>query len=113
LVLTALIVIVIFALFFSWSTNSKKTNRRRRNDDTEPILEDLFKGKSIEEIEKEVENEYGVKIEIQHVEDEDYKAWRDLSNQNFLKAYGQDEPEYNINDIKEPNPLYKSKWKEK
>lgn len=40
------------------------------------------------------------------VEDEK-KGWQDFSNQNFLKGYGESEPEYTIADVKEPNPEYK------
>ena len=113
LVIAAVVIIVIAAMFFSWGTNKKISTRRRRINESDPILDDLFKGKSIDEIEKEVENEYGVKIEVQHREDQEHKAWKDLSNRNFLKGYSQDDYEYNISDVKEPNPLYQSKWKGK
>ena len=44
--------------------------------------------------------------------DSEEKLWRDYSAKKFLKAYGEDEPEYTDADIKEPNPEYK-KWKGK
>ena len=42
----------------------------------------------------------------------DEDLWKDLSARNFLKGYGEHEPEYTDADIKEPNPEYKA-WKEK
>jgi hypothetical protein len=42
--------------------------------------------------------------------DKEAKAWRDASARNFLKGYGDNEPDYTRADIKEPNPEYK-KWK--
>lgn len=38
--------------------------------------------------------------------------WKNFSSENFIKGYGEDEPEYTDADIKEPNPEYKA-WKEK
>ena len=38
--------------------------------------------------------------------------WKDLSAKNFLKGYGENEPEYTEADIKEANPEYKA-WKGK
>ncbi|MCW3121904.1 MAG: hypothetical protein JWQ38_1396 [Flavipsychrobacter sp.] len=42
----------------------------------------------------------------------DEQAWKDIAAKNFLKGYSDDEPDYTLNDIKEPNPEYKA-WKEK
>ncbi len=39
-------------------------------------------------------------------------AWQDFSANNFLKGYGEDEPDYTEGDVKEPNPEYKI-WKGK
>ncbi len=41
---------------------------------------------------------------------EEEKLWRDTSARNFLKGYGDNEPDYTKADVKEPNPEYK-KWK--
>ncbi|MEI6815523.1 MAG: hypothetical protein WCL14_02845 [Bacteroidota bacterium] len=43
-------------------------------------------------------------------DDEDRKFWMNVSKQGIARAYSDDEPEYSPNDVKEPNPLYKS-WK--
>ena len=37
--------------------------------------------------------------------------WMEYSAHNFLKGYGENEPDYSASDIKEPNPEYR-KWKE-
>ncbi len=34
--------------------------------------------------------------------------WMSFSKQNLAKAYGDDEPEYDLSMLKEPNPEYKS-----
>lgn len=38
--------------------------------------------------------------------------WKDMSARNFLKGYGESEPEYTEADIKQTNPEYKA-WKGK
>jgi hypothetical protein len=39
--------------------------------------------------------------------DDERRAWLLLAEQAFSRAYGDDEPEYTLDDIKEPNPDYK------
>ncbi len=57
------------------------------------------------------------------VPDSDYEFYKELMNKlgikatddngmNFLRVYSDDEPEYTMDDIKEPNPLYKKKKKD-
>ena len=119
LMMMGLILIILIALVFFFDSNKsaipngRRRSRRKKDDDGEKILDDLFKGKSVEEIEREVENEYGVRIEVEQREDEEHRVWRNLSAKNFLKGYGEIEPDYNTDDIKEPNPRYQSKWKGK
>ena len=36
--------------------------------------------------------------------------WLDVSKKGLSRAYSDDEPEYTMADVKEPNPLYKT-WK--
>lgn len=33
-------------------------------------------------------------------------AWQQLAAQGLAAAYGDDEPEYSLNDVKKPNPAY-------
>ncbi len=74
------------------------------------MLDDVFNGKTVEEIEKQIEFEYGVKLEVEQSEDEERREWGILSKQGLSHAYGDDEPDYSDADIKEPNPDYKE-WR--
>ncbi len=38
--------------------------------------------------------------------DEERSAWMRLSSKQLEQAYGENEPEYSMNQIKEPNPDY-------
>lgn len=35
--------------------------------------------------------------------------WNEVSSQSLNKAYGEDEPEYSLSEVKEPNPDYESR----
>jgi hypothetical protein len=39
-------------------------------------------------------------------EEDDHDLWLRFSAANLARAYGEDEPEYGLEDIKEPNPYY-------
>ncbi len=39
-------------------------------------------------------------------EDEEHKAWLRLSSEGLARAYGEEDPEYPIELIREPNPDY-------
>lgn len=42
------------------------------------------------------------------LEENEKNVWNRFSNQHLSDAYGKQEPEYNLNMLKEPNPEYKS-----
>ena len=48
----------------------------------------------------------------ERVEENELDLWRNFSESNFLKGYSDNEPDYSVADIIEPNPDYKP-WKEK
>ena len=70
--------------------------------------------KVIEEVPEPVLNE--ILEYINHIKytaiipDEEREIWLDMSKKGLSRAYSDDEPEYTMKDIKEPNPLYKT-WK--
>ena len=100
--------VVVMALIMFY--NQKK----KREEEGEKILDTLFKESStIEEIEKEVEKEYGIKIQVETKTDEEREFWYKLSSQGLAKAYSIDEPDYTEADVKEPNPDYKPCKKDK
>ena len=79
--------------------------KKRVDDYANNILNEVFKNRSVSELEEEIKKEYGIDIEITSKEDED--NWRQFSKKQLTKAYSVDEPDYEINMVKEPNPQYK------
>lgn len=41
--------------------------------------------------------------------DDESADWNELSSQSLNKAYGEEEPEYSLSEVKELNPGYKSR----
>lgn len=72
------------------------------------MIDDLFKEKTVEEIETQIENDYGVKLEVEQ-RDSDREDFLELSAQAFEQEYG-DEPDYSNVPIIEINPDY-NPWK--
>lgn len=70
------------------------------------LMEELFGEKSSKELEEEVEAEYGIQIEVEP-SDSFREDWGKLATQGFLRAYGEDEPDYSKVKVKEANPDYK------
>jgi preprotein translocase subunit YajC len=99
------VIVVVIALVYFFR------QQRNREEDGEIILETLFKeGTTVEEIEKQVEAEYGIKIDVETKRSEEREFWYKLSEQSLSRAYSIDEPDYSDVDLKEPNPNYKG-WK--
>ena len=77
-------------------------NQNRKS--AELLLDDIFKNKSPEEIEKEIERECEIEVEVAtHEEREDFLQ---LSKQSLVRAYSENEPDYDTMMVKEPNPEY-------
>lgn len=66
-------------------------------------IQSLFKNKQIRVIITDEDS-----ADLSESNDE-YKEWINLSKNSFAKAYSDDEPEYNLNMIKEPNPDYEGR----
>lgn len=78
--------------------------KKKQDDDTERILDDLFKDYStVEEYEAYIKKEFGITVEHEE-QDED---WHALSTLSLKNAYDEDEPDISDIEVKEPNPLYK------
>ncbi|MEP7170098.1 MAG: hypothetical protein ABI855_12065 [Bacteroidota bacterium] len=101
-----MVFIVVLILIIWYFTNETK-KKNSFGDEVEDMLFD--KNISPDVLERQIEKEYGVKVEMENAETEE-KMWRNFSGQNFLKGYGSNEPEYTLADVKEPNPAYK-RWK--
>ena len=89
------LMIVIFILYYF---NQKKV------DYANEVLKDIFVTKDSKEIQEEIGKEYGIEIEIKAINEED--SWYKFSKEKLAKAYGADEPEYDVSMVKEPNPDY-------
>ncbi len=103
---TGIVVIVLLAIIYIFSQR-KKSDRELEG---EAILDKLVKGKSIDEIEKEVKDEYGVKIEVEQKKDEEREDWIKLSMKGLDKGYAKDDPDISSIPVREPNPKY-NPWK--
>lgn len=99
-------------LLLALATYFALKHKKRREDEGGQILNDIMSRKSVEEIEREIEEEYGIKMEIEHRADEEREFWNSASAKAFARAYGEDEPDYAEVPLKEPNPEYKKKCKE-
>jgi hypothetical protein len=103
--LQMIFIVVLFLIIWYFTNETKKKNSF--GDEVEDMLFD--KNISPDVLERQIEKEYGVKVEMENADTEE-KMWRNFSAQNFLKGYDSNEPEYTLADVKEPNPAYK-RWK--
>lgn len=71
------------------------------------LLKDLLaQYGSADELERGLEQEYGVDIIIVTRDAEDAE-WLSLSKEGAEAAYGEDEPDYSTAEVREPNPHYR------
>jgi hypothetical protein len=89
------IAIVVLALVIYYEKGQAYAN--------EVLLQVLGDG-DIHEIERGIENEFGISIDLETKERED---WYELSGGQLLNAYSETEPDYDLSMLKEPNPEYK------
>jgi len=75
------------------------------------LLDKIFKGKTVEDIERELSDEYDIELVIDSNESGERRQWQQFSRSALVKAYGDEEPEYTEDMVKEPNPEYKIKEK--
>lgn len=84
-------------------------NKKKKTEDSEKILEDLFADfNTAEELEKHIEEEYGIIVEHQP-EDTESEDWSRFALHNLNNAYAEDEPDISQIQVKEPNPSYNPK----
>lgn len=87
---------------------------KKRVADGENILKKLFEAGQAEKMEKNLESEYGIEIEVVRISeavDDDDAAWRDAAPLLMSHAYDEDEPDYSDVPLLEPNPNYRP-WNE-
>lgn len=78
----------------------------------EKVLDDLFgKYNSEEELEAEIERDYGIKITVESKTDPEHEEWMSMSALEFDRAYTDPLDDYSDVPVKEPNPHYRP-WKQ-
>lgn len=92
--MSLLIVLVALAVYY-----------KIKIDYADKLLKDIFGNMSSMEIQKEIEKEYGIAVQMETAKEKE--NWQQFSKQQLAKAYGINEEEYSANMIKEPNPDYK------
>ena len=90
--------IMVITVIAVWFANSNK------NAYADKLLDNIFKDKTIEDIEAEMLKEYGIIVKI--AEKQDQQSWHQLGRNTLEKSYGSNEPDYESMIIKEPNPDY-------
>jgi hypothetical protein len=102
IILVAVVLMIVWAMVFS---DKQKRNRQK---DGERILESIFKSNTtIEEIEKQVKEEYGVNLVVELQPDEESSFWNKVSAHSLSKLYSSDEADYSDVTVLEPNPSYR------
>ncbi len=71
------------------------------------ILKGTFDGKHIR-LEKDVQLQKNSRLLVILLDEEDEK-WSEFSSKSISRAYADDEPEYEVSMIKEPNSEYESR----
>ena len=91
------LLIVIVALFFLYQKKTDYANK---------VLKDIFDNNSSKAMQDEIAKEYGIDVQVETKGSEE-DSWRQFSKEKLAKAYGADEPEYDLGMVLEPNPDYK------
>jgi len=99
LAFVGIIVLVILAIVAYFDKNQQKAFGNK-------IIDQLFGGKSSEEIEKAIEAQYGVHIEVEQ-KDTSGNEWKQLAAKGLANTYDEEEPDYSDVELKEKNPNYK------
>lgn len=87
---------------------SLKAEKQKKVDFGDRVLSEIFDlRRTSKEIEAEIEEKYGISIEVIKEEDQFRENWSRLAVQNLERAYGEDEPDYSEIQVKEPNPEFK------
>ncbi|HVU98208.1 MAG TPA: hypothetical protein VHE34_23455 [Puia sp.] len=85
--------------------------QKKYEDYSNDLLDNIFKGKTAEDIERELNDDYNIELVIDSNESGERRQWQQFSQSALVKAYGDEEPEYTEDMVKEPNPEYKTREK--
>jgi len=103
---TLVLSVFMFVLLLVFMRLFSKAGKPGEPDLAQRVQDDLFgRYSDLGEFERDLEAEFGVRISLLMREPED-RAWMDLTLDQMGKAYGTDEPDYALSDVREPNPRY-------
>jgi hypothetical protein len=71
------------------------------------VLKDVLTDKGIRELQNEITKEYGIDVQVESKEVNEDENWKEFSKHQIAKAYSNNEPEYELSMVKEPNSSYK------
>jgi len=94
-----LTLIILLSILYFWNEGKMQYANE--------VLKDIFSTKGNKEIQDEIAKEYGIEIEIKSSAEKN--EWLRFSREKLAGAYGDREPDYDMNMVKEPNPDYKQK----
>jgi hypothetical protein len=94
-IVVCLMVITFIAVWFANKT---------KNAYADELLENIFKDKTIEDIEAEMLKEYGITVKIDS--NPEQENWYNIGRNTLENSYGSNEPDYESLILKEPNPDY-------
>jgi hypothetical protein len=96
LAFTAISFLVMIAIFFYLSKGKEFGDK---------VVKQMFGDKSNEDLEKEIEEQYGIFIEVEQ-KDKGWDEWTQFAAKGLASTYGEDEPDYSDVELKEKNPNY-------
>jgi hypothetical protein len=79
----------------------------KKVDYANKALKDIFDSKGSKDIQDEIAKEYGIDVQVETKNSSEEDGWHQFSKEKLSKAYGADEPEYDLSMVQEPNPDYK------
>jgi hypothetical protein len=81
--------------------------QNKKIDYANKVLGDLFASKNSKEMQDEIAKEYGIEVNVETKKSSENETWHQYSKEKLSKAFGTDEPNYDLSMVKEPNPDYK------
>jgi hypothetical protein len=94
-IVACIMVINVIAVWFA---------KENKNSYADKLLDNIFKGKTLEDIEAEMLKEYGITVKIDRKQEQ--QSWYQLGRNTLERSYGEHEPDYESLILKEPNPGY-------
>jgi hypothetical protein len=95
-VMTLTIIWVVFSFLY-----------QKKMEYADKVLKDVLTDRGIRELQNEITKEYGIDVQVESKSVNEDENWNQFSKEKLSKAYGNNEPDYELSMVKEPNPSYK------